>query len=178
MFNYILYCGKFQHMKASVNTQQKFSIPAFIINLLIPLSIGAIGGVLTQASVKSWYPTINKPSFNPPNWIFAPVWTTLYILIGIAAYLVWQKRKQIEHLPRTIAIYFIQLVLNLMWSFLFFYSHLIGAAFYEILALLLIIVVNGSMFYKIDKTAGLLFIPYFLWVSFATILTYSIFRLN
>jgi len=165
-------------MKESEDVQQKFSIPALIINLLIPLSIGAVGGYLTQESVNTWYPTLNKPSFNPPNWIFAPVWTTLYILIGISAYLVWQKRKQIEHLPRTIAIYFIQLVLNLMWSFLFFYSRLIGAAFYEILALLLVIVLNAVVFYKIDKTAGLIFIPYFIWVSFATVLTYSIFKVN
>ncbi|MES2828802.1 MAG: TspO/MBR family protein [Bacteroidota bacterium] len=165
-------------MKSPETEPVKFSLPALIVNLLIPLSIGGIGGWLTQSSVDTWYPTLNKPSFNPPNWIFAPVWTTLYIMIGISAYLVWQRRSRIEHLPRTIAIYFIQLVLNLMWSFLFFYSHLIGAAFYEILALLLIIVVNGSMFYKIDKTAGLLYIPYFLWVSFATILTYSIFKLN
>ncbi|TDQ06943.1 TspO/MBR family protein [Pedobacter metabolipauper] len=156
----------------------KFNPLALIINLLITLSIGAGGAFLTAQSVKTWYPYINKPSFNPPNWVFGPMWTLLYILMAISAYLVWQKRKQIEHLPRTMAIYFIQLVLNLFWSFLFFYSHLLGAAFYEICALLIAIIVNARVFYKIDKTAGLLYIPYILWVSFATLLTYNIFKLN
>lgn len=165
-------------MKTPDTASKKSNVLALIINLIIPLAIGAIGGLLTQTSVKTWYLTINKPSFNPPNWIFAPVWTSLYILMGISAYLVWQKRDKIQHLPRTIAIYFIQLVLNLFWSFLFFYAHLLGAAFYEILALLIVILINARMFYKIDKTAGLLFFPYLLWVSFATILTYSIFNLN
>ncbi len=157
---------------------KKFSILAFIINLIIPLSFGAIGAFLTQVSVKTWYLTINKPSFNPPNWIFGPVWTCLYILMGISAYLVWQKKERIAHFPRTIAIYFIQLVLNLLWSFLFFYSHLIGAAFYEIIALLIAIIITASVFYKVDRTAGLLFIPYVAWVSFATVLTYTIYKLN
>ncbi|RZJ72627.1 MAG: tryptophan-rich sensory protein, partial [Flavobacterium sp.] len=106
------------------------------------------------------------------------VWTTLYILIGIAAYLVWMKRDKIEHLPRTIAIYFIQLILNLAWSFIFFYLHEIGFALFEIIILLMIIIANAITFYKIDKWAGILFIPYILWVSFASFLTYNIFILN
>ncbi|UKT64643.1 TspO/MBR family protein [Pedobacter mucosus] len=156
----------------------KFKPLALIINIAIPLSIGALGGWATAQSVKTWYPTLNKPSFNPPNWLFAPVWTSLYILIGIAAYLVWIKRDKIVHLPRTIAIYFIQLILNLGWSFIFFYQHEIGFALAEIIFLLVIIIVNAIMFYKIDKWAGLIFIPYILWVGFATFLTYNIFILN
>ena len=156
----------------------RFKPFAFIINILIPLAIGAIGGWFTSQYVQTWYTTLAKPSFNPPNWVFAPVWTTLYILMGIAAYLVWLKRKEIEHFPRTVAVYFIQLVLNLMWSFLFFYLHEIGIALLEIIILLVVIIINAKIFYKIDKTAGLLFIPYILWVAFATILTYSIFSLN
>ncbi len=138
----------------------------------------AAGGLITVQSVHTWYPGIHKPSFNPPNWLFGPVWSTLFVMIGIAAYLVWKKKDQINHLPGTIAIYFIQLILNLGWSFLFFYKHLIGAALIEICALLVVILINGTVFYKIDKTAGLLFVPYFLWVSFATFLTYNIFILN
>ncbi|MBC7565769.1 MAG: tryptophan-rich sensory protein [Pedobacter sp.] len=156
----------------------KFSFPALIINIFIPMSIGALGSLLTQKSVQTWYLTINKPSFTPPNWAFPTVWTTLFVLIGIASYLVWQRRKQVDHLPRIVAIYAIQLLLNLMWSFFFFYAHQIDAAFYEILALLAMIGINGVSFYKIDKTAGLLFIPYFLWVSYATFLTYTIMRMN
>lgn len=156
----------------------KFKPLAFIINIAITLSIGALGGWATAQSVKTWYPTLNRPSFNPPNWLFAPVWTSLYILIGIAAYLVWVKRDKIEHFPRTVAIYFIQLILNLGWSFIFFYLHEIGFALAEILFLLIMIIVNATLFYKIDKWAGLIFIPYILWVSFASFLTYNIFILN
>lgn len=152
-------------------------VPLFI-NILIPFIIAALGGLLTANSVDTWYPGLQKPAFNPPNWLFGPVWSILFLLIGISAYLIWRKKEQIMHFPRTVALYFIQLVLNLLWSFLFFYSHLIGAALIEIFALLVSIVVNGLVFYRIDKTAGLLFIPYFLWVSFASFLTYSIFMLN
>lgn len=156
----------------------KFNPIAFIINIVITLGIGAIGSFFTLSSVDTWYRTIAKPSFNPPDSVFGPVWTTLYILIGIAAYRVWQKRTQVVHFPRTVAIYFIQLILNLMWSFIFFYAHQIGVALVEIVFLLIFVVINALVFYKIDKPAGLLFIPYILWVSFATYLTYSIFRLN
>lgn len=156
----------------------KFNPVAFIINIAIPLAVGAIGAFFTASSVKTWYVTLAKPTFNPPNEIFAPVWTSLYVLMGISAYLVWQKRHVITQLSRTIAIYLIQLVLNLMWSFIFFYARQIGVALFEILALLLVVVINAWVFYKIDKVAGLLFIPYILWVSFATVLTYNIFILN
>ena len=156
----------------------KFKPLAFLINIFITLGIGALGGLATSESVKTWYPTLNKPSFNPPNWLFAPVWTSLYILIGIAAYLVWIKRDKIAHFPRVLAIYFIQLILNLCWSFIFFSLHEIGFALFEIIILLIVIVANAIAFYKIDKWAGYLFIPYILWVSFASFLTYSIFMLN
>ncbi|HMI02922.1 MAG TPA: TspO/MBR family protein [Pedobacter sp.] len=156
----------------------KFNPLAFIINIAIPLIIGTAGGFFTAHSVKTWYPTLAKPAFNPPDWIFAPVWTTLYILIGISAYLIWQKRKEIVHFPRTIAIYLMQLILNLMWSFIFFYARQIGVALVEIVLLLVIVIINAGVFYKIDKTAGLLFVPYILWVGFATLLTASIFSLN
>lgn len=156
----------------------KFKLVALIINIAITLGVGALGAWATAKSVQTWYPTLNKPSFNPPNWLFAPVWTSLYILIGIAAYLVWIRRDKIVHFPRTLAIYFIQLILNLAWSFIFFYLHEVGFALAEILLLLILIVVNALMFYKINKWAGLIFIPYFLWVSFASFLTYNIFILN
>jgi benzodiazapine receptor len=161
-----------------MQTSKKFQLSAFLINLLIPFIFAFLGGMLTINSVKTWYPGIQKPSFNPPNWLFGPVWSVLFTLIGISSYLIWIKRHQIAHVPRTAAIYFIQLILNLGWSFLFFYTHQIGAALIEIVALLVAILVNGLVFYRIDKTAGLLYIPYFIWVSFATLLTYNIFILN
>jgi len=156
----------------------KFKPLAFIINIALTLIVGALGGWATALSVKTWYPTLNKPSFNPPNWLFALVWTTLYILIGIAAYLIWVKRDRIVHFPRVAAIYLIQLGLNLGWSFIFFYFHEIGYALMEIIILLILIIVNAVLFYKIDKWAGLIFVPYILWVSFASFLTYSIYILN
>ncbi|TCC89417.1 tryptophan-rich sensory protein [Pedobacter frigiditerrae] len=156
----------------------RFQFFPFIICLLIPLAIGAIGGFLTFESVKTWYTTLNKPSFNPPNWIFGPVWTTLYILMGISSYLVWQRRKIVSGYSWAVGVYLLQLLLNLMWSYLFFYQQQIGFALIEIGILLLTIIVNTFIFYRINKIAGLLFIPYILWVSFASYLTYSIFILN
>jgi benzodiazapine receptor len=158
--------------------QPRFQFIPFVICLFIPLAIGAIGGLFTSEAVMTWYPTLNKPSFNPPNWIFGPMWTLLYILMGIASYRVWQRREQVAHVPRTVAIYGMQLTLNLMWSFLFFYNQSIGGALFEIIVLLIFIIMNARMFYKIDKTAGLLYIPYILWVSFATALNAAIFMLN
>lgn len=164
--------------KAQNMSPKRFNFIALIINLAIPLAIGALGAYFTASSVDTWFKTVNKPSFNPPDSVFGPVWTFLYILMGLSAYLVWQKRDQIAHVPRTAAIYLIQLVLNLAWSFIFFYAHELGIAVIEIVVLWIVIIINAFTFYKIDKTAGLLFIPYILWVSFATILTYNIFVLN
>lgn len=159
-------------------TTKKFQLLPFMICLLIPLAIGALGGYLTFESVKTWYTTLNKPSFNPPNSIFGPVWTTLYILMGISSYLVWKKRNVVTGYNWAMGSYALQLVLNLMWSFLFFYQHQIGFALVEIGILLLTIIITAFLFYRIDKRAGLLFIPYILWVSFASYLTYSIYILN
>jgi len=160
------------------NQHKKFQFVPFVICLLIPLAIGAIGGFFTMESVKTWYTTLNKPSFNPPNGIFGPVWTSLYILMGIASYLVWRKREIVSGYSWAFRIYFVQLILNLLWSFLFFHQHQIGAALIEILVLLATIITNAFIFYRIDRVAGWLFLPYILWVSFASYLTYSIFILN
>lgn len=160
------------------NSDQKFQFVPFIICLIIPLSIGAIGGFLTMEYVKTWYITLNKPSFNPPNYLFGPVWSTLYAIMGIASYLVWKKRNTAKNYSFAASVYFIQLVLNLMWSFLFFYQQQIGLALVEIIILLLAIILNSILFYRINKIAGLLYIPYIMWVSFATLLTYSIYMLN
>ena len=157
---------------------KKFQFLPFIICLIIPLAIGAIGGFFTMESVKTWYTTLNKPSFNPPNEIFGPVWSTLYVLMGISSYLVWKERKSFIGYNWAVGLYFLQLILNLMWSFLFFYQHQIGIALVEIIILLITIIATAIIFYRVNKAAGLLFIPYILWVSFASYLTYSIFILN
>ncbi len=161
-----------------LNSNQKFQFFPFIICLIIPLSIGALGGFFTMEAVKTWYTTLNKPSFNPPNYLFGPVWSMLYAIMGVASYLVWKNRKTAKNYKLAAGIYFIQLVLNLMWSFIFFYQQQIGLALIEIIILLVAIIVNSILFYKINKVAGLLYIPYILWVSFASVLTYSIYMLN
>lgn len=160
------------------NQHKKFQFFPILLCLIIPLSIGAIGGFLTFDSVRTWYPTLNKPAFNPPNSIFGPVWSALYIIMGISSYLVWSKRKIVSGYWWAVGIYVLQLILNLTWSFLFFYQHQIGFALVEIGVLLLTIIVNAFIFFRIDKVAGWLFLPYILWVSFASYLTYSIFILN
>ena len=148
-----------------------------IISVLIPLIIGFLGSFFTASSVDSWYATINKPSFNPPGWIFAPVWTTLYILIGVSFYSVWMKNFG-EERKKVIIVYSMQLLLNLLWSVLFFglRSPLLGLI--DIIILIAFIIANTIIFYKISKTAGYLLIPYLLWVSFASVLNFSIFLLN
>lgn len=148
------------------------------VNLLITLSIGVVAGFFTQPQVATWYVTLNKPTFNPPNWIFAPVWTTLYIMIGISAYLVWQRRGPSVAYINAQYIYFLQLFLNFSWSIIFFGMHQILAALAVIILLWCCIVANIFYFGKINKVAAWLLVPYLLWVSFASALNFGIYILN
>jgi benzodiazapine receptor len=148
-----------------------------IVSIIIAQMAGAIGSFFTSSSVGTWYATVNKPSFNPPSWIFGPVWITLYALMGISSYLVWQARE----LPGAkIALWFygIQLALNALWSILFFGMKNPGLAFAEIIILLISIIITTVLFWRISPLAGALMIPYILWVSFASILNYNIWQLN
>lgn len=143
------------------------------------LVIGYLSGMVTRESITTWYPTLVKPFFNPPNWIFAPVWTALYIMMGFAGGIVWTKIDQDEKMVKKAFLFFIiQLGLNALWSFIFFYLHNPLLAFIEIILLLLVIFETYTQFKKIDKIAGYLFIPYLCWVSFAMILNASIWWLN
>jgi len=148
-----------------------------IISIGIPLLIGYLGSIFTTMSVGSWYLTLSKPFFNPPNYLFGPVWTFLYILIGISFYLVWKNGFGGKE-DQCIIIYSLQLALNLLWSIMFFglRSPLFGLI--DIILLLFLILANIIIFYRVSKAAGLILIPYFLWVSFATLLNYSIVILN
>lgn len=148
-----------------------------IISLAITLSVGTIAGFATANAIDTWYATLNKPSFNPPNWIFAPVWTMLYILMGIALYLIWNLPESSARNTAMI-IFFIQLALNFLWSFIFFNMHQVGWALFDIAALLVMIVACIYFFAPLSKTAAWLLVPYVLWVSFATLLNYSIWTLN
>lgn len=149
----------------------------FIIAILTPLLIGYLGSIFTTPAIDSWYQTINKPSFNPPNWIFAPVWTGLFILMGWAFYLVWKKGYSAKT-KNAFYIFFIQLLLNLLWSILFFGLKSPLVASIEIIVLWVFILLNIITFYKISKTSAYLLIPYLLWVSFASVLTFAVFWLN
>ena len=147
--------------------------------ITICLVAGFLSGKVTQSSITTWYPTLIKPIFNPPNWIFAPVWTTLYILMGIAAGLIWNeinsKEKQVK---QGLKFFVIQLALNALWSYLFFGLQNVFLAAIEVILLLLMIYETFIKFKPINKNAGYLLLPYIAWVSFASILTWSIWFLN
>ncbi len=149
----------------------------FILCILLPLSIGVIGGIATSQGLETWYDTINKPSFNPPNYLFGPVWTCLYILMGISLYLILTS-KTIKNKKPALIIFSVQFILNLIWSFIFFKFHLLGWAFVEILILWISILSMIIVYYKINKTASILQIPYLLWVSFASVLSGAFWVLN
>jgi translocator protein len=142
-----------------------------------PLTTGAIAGIVTADNIKSWYQTLIKPSFNPPNYLFGPVWTALYILMGISFYLILNSPKT-ELRSAAIKIFVLQWVLNFCWSFLFFKFHALGLAFIEIIVMWLSIVLMIVVFSKIDKRAAYLQLPYISWVSFASILNGTIWYLN
>lgn len=152
-----------------------------LIVVVTCLAIGYFSGMATQSSIKTWFPTLIKPSFNPPNWVFAPVWSMLYIMMGIAAGLVWNRMeasKDKELVKKSLIFFAIQLGLNALWSVLFFGLRNPMLALIEIVLLWLMIYETYIKFSKIDKIAGYLFLPYLAWVSFATILNASIWWLN
>jgi len=145
--------------------------------VILCLSVSGIGGAVTTTSVSTWYPTLVKPWFNPPDWVFAPVWTTLYVLMAVSAWRVWRLRGH-SNIQRAMKWFAIQLILNLIWSFLFFGFQRVDWALYEIIILLPAIFVTAHKFWKHDRLAGALFVPYLLWASFATVLNGAIWLLN
>ncbi|GAB3907274.1 TspO/MBR family protein [Mucilaginibacter boryungensis] len=165
--------------RMSAKAQQgKFQPLPFIINLGITLGIAAVASYFTIKEIPGWYSTLHKPSFNPPNQLFGPVWTVLYILIAIAAYLVWRHRAESDSYHTARLIYFVQLLLNFSWSIVFFGQHQILWALVVIILLWLSILANMYYFSKFSRIACWLLLPYLLWVSFATTLNFSIYLLN
>lgn len=139
---------------------------------------GVIGSIFTSSSLASWYLLLEKPSFNPPSWVFFPVWTLLYTLMGISLYLIWEHGLQVKEARTGVFLFLLQLGLNTLWSFLFFGLKLPYYSFLEILILWAAILLTIMQFWKISKSASLLLIPYILWVSFAALLNYQIWVLN
>jgi translocator protein len=146
-------------------------------SLLITLSVGAIAGVTTVHNIDTWYATLSKPWFNPPNWVFAPVWTFVYILMAIALSIIWKMPRTAKR-NSALFIFFLQLTFNFFWSFFFFYFHAIGVALADIVLLWVTIFTTILLFSNLKKSAGWLLVPYLAWVSFAMILNISIFHLN
>jgi benzodiazapine receptor len=148
------------------------------ISVGAPLLVGALSGFATARSVAGWYVTLRKPVFNPPSWIFGPVWTALYVLMGIALYLVWRNGWDRDVVRWAMAFFAVQLALNGLWSLLFFGMQSPGWAFVEILLLWAAIATTLVAFWRVELLAGALLVPYFLWVSFAALLNGSIWMLN
>jgi len=154
------------------------NIVKLIISIIIPVAAGATSGFFTASGVGGWYQGINKPSWNPPGWIFGPVWTTLYVLMGISLFLIWKSEIASDYKRNALILFAIQLTLNFFWSFIFFNQNQIGWAFVEIIAMWLLILLTIFAFASINKTAAWLLVPYISWVSFAAILNYTIWKLN
>ncbi|NIM02812.1 tryptophan-rich sensory protein [bacterium] len=154
------------------------SISRLIVSILVCQLAGVVGSAFTRPAISSWYATLRKPTFTPPNWLFGPVWISLFLLMGISAYLIWSKGLQNRKVIIALSIFGIQLVLNMLWSFLFFKLQSPVYAFIEILILWFAILFTIIYFFKISRAASFLLFPYIFWVSFAVILNSYIWKLN
>ena len=150
----------------------------FIIAVAVPLVVGGLSGFATSGGVATWYPTLIKPSFNPPAWVFGPTWTLLYIMMGVAAYLVWREGSATPGVQAALTLFVVQIALNGLWSVLFFGMQQPGWALVEILALWLAILATMVLFWRVVPLAGMLLLPYLAWVSFATVLNGALWWLN
>lgn len=150
----------------------------FIASVTLCEAAGLLATPITTSAIPTWYATLNKPGFAPPNWLFAPVWTILFFMMGVSLYLVWSLRSKKRKSKVALGYFFVQLGLNFLWSYMFFglRSPLFGLI--NIVALWILIFATIKKFYPISKTAAYLLIPYLLWVSFATLLNASILVLN
>jgi len=153
-------------------------ISKFIASIVICYLVAFLGSAFTTPSITTWYVTLNKPFFNPPNWIFAPVWTILFFMMGISLYKVWTKNSNDKKKEQAIKIFIFQLILNLFWSLAFFGLHQPLLALITIVFLWIAILMTIKYFLKISKSAAYLLVPYILWVSFASILNLAIVILN
>lgn len=148
-----------------------------IVSLAAAMGVAAVGGMATASSVTTWYAGLNKPAFNPPNAVFAPVWTTLFLLMALAAWRVWRAGSGSAR-RSALMLYAVQLVLNLLWSVIFFGLRQPGLALAEVVLLLGAVLATARAFWRIDRAAGLIMAPYAVWVAFASVLTFEIWRLN
>lgn len=154
------------------------NIPKLVVSIVVCELVGAISIPFTITSITTWYAFLHKPPFSPPNWIFGPVWTILYFLMGVSAFLIWKKGFEDKKVKKALLYFLIQLFFNFLWSVLFFGLHSPVLGLIDIILLLISIMLAISTFYKISKVASYLLTPYILWVSFATALNFAIVILN
>lgn len=154
------------------------NLAKLLISIIGVQIVAFLGSLFTMSSVSTWYATLPKPSFNPPSWVFGPVWTILFLMMAVAAYLIWKKGWKHREVRVALYVFIGQLALNLLWSVLFFGLHSPLAALYEIIILWLAILLTILVFYKISKPAAYLLIPYILWVTFAAVLNFAIWNIS
>lgn len=154
----------------------KINYKILILSILICLSAGIIGSLFTTSNIDTWYASLQKPFFSPPNWIFAPVWTMLYVLMGVSVYFIYENKSKLK--LDALKIFGIQLFLNAIWSIIFFGLHKLFFAFTDILLIDIFVVLTMVKFYKIDKKAAYLLIPYLIWILFATVLNFYVWILS
>lgn len=159
----------------------KIKWPKLLLSFFVTFAAAAIGQVFTYKEISTWYVGLHKAPFNPPNWVFGPVWTILYTLMAISLYIIWEKKvseKKKQLKVEAIGAFFVQLALNTGWSLIFFGAHAPWLAFGEIVVLWLFIVVTINLFWQFSRAAALLLVPYLLWVSFASLLNLFVAVLN
>lgn len=157
---------------------QSLGLKKLLASLALCFGAASIGSAVTRPAVAGWYVTVQKPVFSPPNEVFAPVWTILYLLMAVALYLVWHKRERGVRDNLALQLFAVQLALNVFWSVVFFGLHSIGGGLIVIFLLGMALLATISRFWPISKLAAVCLIPYFLWLSFATVLNFAIWRLN
>jgi tryptophan-rich sensory protein len=157
---------------------QNLGLKKLLASLVLCFGAAAIGSMVTRPAVASWYVTVQKPVFSPPNEVFAPVWTILYLLMAVALYLVWHKRENGVRDNLALQLFAVQLTLNVFWSVVFFGLHSIGGGLIVICLLGMTLLATIRRFGSISRFAAACLIPYFLWLSFATVLNFAIWRLN
>ena len=148
-----------------------------VVSMVICFGAAGLGSLFTRPSIENWYLALHKPPWTPPNWVFGPVWTVLYLGMAIAAWLVWRKAG-VSGGKLALTLFAIQLVLNVCWSAIFFAAHMPGYAFAEIVLLWLLILATVGAFWSVSRAAGWMMVPYLIWVAFAGVLNYAIWRLN
>ena len=167
-----------QKLEKTEQSKSKLSIPKLVVSILACEAVGIIGSIFTLGAIPTWYASIQKPWFTPPNWVFGPVWTTLFLLMGVSLYLLWTSTTTRTKRQAALVVFGAQLALNLLWTYIFFGLQLYLAGFVEILVLWGTIALTIAAAFRVSRTAGYVLIPYIAWVTIATLLNYYVWILN